>query len=123
MSTQFTVPLIALIVVVTAILIVGSPACGGGGSGNTRQTDENNGLPAETDDDTTDDDNDDTPFAENNFVIEECEDAGTGHEECAWRYRVNADRCTGAQCSKLVIYFAGGDMKCLPLEPLLQTFS
>ena len=44
-------------------------------------------------------------------TIDECKNLGTGSEICQWRYNYN-NACRQKKCSKLLIYFAGGEMSC-----------
>lgn len=44
-------------------------------------------------------------------TIDACKDLGTGPEICQWRYNYE-DTCRQNKCSKLLIYFAGGEMGC-----------
>ena len=37
---------------------------------------------------------------------------GTGTEPCLWTYQLDPQKCANRGCSKLVIYFAGGQMTC-----------
>jgi hypothetical protein len=51
--------------------------------------------------------------AEAEFYIEECSGLNSVDQECYYRYRYDPEQCGGdAKCSKLVIYFSGGDMRC-----------
>lgn len=36
----------------------------------------------------------------------------TGLQPCAWKYRFDPARCTNAACSKMVVFFSGGQMNC-----------
>lgn len=44
--------------------------------------------------------------------IRECAQLGTGSQSCFWTYKFNASACPSGRCSKMVIYFSGGQMSC-----------
>jgi hypothetical protein len=47
------------------------------------------------------------------FYVEKCQGLNSVDQECYYRYRYDPEQCGGdAKCSKLVIYFSGGGMKC-----------
>lgn len=47
-----------------------------------------------------------------NRIMGECAALGSGTENCFWTYSLDPTLCSGSRCSKLVIYFSGGQMSC-----------
>ena len=61
-----------------------------------------------------DDSSDTTPIpAEDEAYVEECNGLNSVNQDCYYRYRYDPERCgSDARCSKLVIFFSGGEMNC-----------
>jgi hypothetical protein len=45
-------------------------------------------------------------------AVSECATLGSGSQKCDWTFLYDPDACAGEKCSKLVIYFSGGQMSC-----------
>jgi hypothetical protein len=47
------------------------------------------------------------------FTIDSCSGLNGSAEKCYWRYLFNAEKCSEQRpCSKLVVFFSGGEMTC-----------
>lgn len=57
-----------------------------------------------------------TPFAlapaQGETTVQMCSGMNGVQEPCYWRYQYNAPSCAGGACSKMVIFFSGGEMNC-----------
>ena len=45
-------------------------------------------------------------------TLQSCSGMNGVSEPCYWRYEYNANACAGGACSKMVIFFSGGEMNC-----------
>lgn len=46
------------------------------------------------------------------YSMPECGSLGSGDQSCYWTLKVDKDLCRNRRCSKLVIFFSGGQMTC-----------
>jgi hypothetical protein len=57
------------------------------------------------------------------FEVDACAGIDGIPEPCAWRYEFNEQRCTRENpCSKLVVFYAGGDQDCARYDGIITNF-
>ncbi|MCE9642848.1 MAG: hypothetical protein K8Q97_00830 [Candidatus Andersenbacteria bacterium] len=52
------------------------------------------------------------PPSQGQTTVQSCSGMNGVSEPCYWRYEYNANACAGGACSKMVIFFSGGEMNC-----------